>query len=118
MTALDVISIFNKIRPNSFDFASKRAWVNSVETDIRRFAALHSENTPDTEFLNKENPELYLNESYADLYVYYLISMADMTNGEYRLYNISSTYFNSLFDKWKREHRQSNVPLGASAIKI
>ncbi len=118
MKALDVIEIFDKIRPNSFEYKSKKAWVDSVETDIRRFAALHRENTPDNLQLNEENPVLFLDFSYADLYVYYLVSMADMTNGEYRLYNISSTYFNSLFDKWKRQYRSSNTPEKPKPIKI
>jgi len=116
--ALDVIEIFDKVRPNSFDYNSKRAWVNSVETDIRRFAALHQENTFDSLWQNEENPVLFLDFSYADLYVYYLVSMADMTNGEYRLYNISSAYFNSLFDKWKRQYRSSNTPIKSKEIKI
>ena len=118
MKALDVIEIFDKIRPNSFDYKSKMAWVKSVETDIRRFAALHMENAMDTTWQNEENPELFLDSSFSDLYVYYLVSMADMTNGEYRLYNISSTYFNSLFDKWKRQYRSSKLPEKSSAIKM
>lgn len=118
MKTLDVIEIFDKIRPNSFDYDSKRAWVDCVETDIRRFAALHMENKPDNMNANEENPILFLDSSYADLYVYYLVSMADMTNGEYRLYNISSTYFNSLFDKWKRQYRSLNIPEKPKPIKI
>ena len=118
MKALDVIEIFDRIRPNSFEYNCKRAWVNSVETDIRRFAALHLENVSDTEWQRQENPSLFLDFSYADLYVYYLVSMADMTNGEYRLYNISSTYFNSLFDKWKRQYRSVNTPNKSESIKI
>ena len=118
MTMLDVIEIFDKIRPNSFDYASKRAWVNSIETDIRRFAALHGGKEVNMEFLNKENPTLFLEDSCADVYVYYLVSMGDMTNGEFRLYNISSSYFNSVFDKWKKEYRSLNIPSKNTAIKI
>ncbi len=118
MKALDVIEIFDKIRPNSFDYKSKMAWVKSVETDIRRFAALHMETPAQSLWQNEENPELFLDSSFSDLYVYYLVSMADMTNGEYRLYNISSTYFNSLFDKWKRVYRSSKLPEKSSSIKM
>ena len=118
MKTLDVIEIFDKIRPNSFEYNSKRAWVDSVETDIRRFAALHSDNVSDALWQNEENPVLFLDSSFADLYVYYLVSMADMTNGEYRLYNISSTYFNSIFDKWKRQYRSANTPDKTVSIKI
>ena len=118
MKMLDVIEIFDKIRPNSFDFASKRAWVNSIETDIRRFAALHKEVKDDMGFLKEENPTLFLEKNYADIYVYYLVSMGDMANGEFRLYNISSSYFNSILDKWKKEYRSLNTPSKNTAIKI
>ncbi len=117
MKTLDVISSFDKLRPNSFDFATKKAWVTAIETDIRNYAALHSIKKPDLSFYSDENPTLCLDETYSDLYVYYLISMADMANGEFRLYNISSAYFNSLFDKWKRIHRGENVPEKNTGIK-
>ncbi len=118
MTMLDVIGIFDKIRPNSFDFASKRAWVNSIETEIRRFAALHKDIKEDMSFIKEENPTLFLAKNYADVYVYYLVSMGDMTNGEFRLYNISSSYFNSIFEKWKKEYRSINTPSKITNIKV
>lgn len=117
MKALDVISIFDKLRPNSFDFGTKRGWVTVIEADLRNYDALHKEENPDMSFLQDENFDLMLNKSYSDLYVYYLISMADMANGEFRMYNISSAYFNSLFDKWKRNHRSKNAPQKNTYIK-
>ena len=118
MKVLDVISAFDKLRPNSFTYETKKAWLISVETDIRRFDVLHNGKAIDFDFVTNENPELFLDEYYMDLYVYYLVSMADMANGEYRLYNISSTYFNSLFDKWKRLHRSINNPHTDVCIKV
>ena len=118
MKALDVISAFDKLRPNSFEYDIKKSWLTCIETDIRRFSSLHSAQNMDFNFSLEENPTLFLDENYMDLYVYYLISMADMTNAEYRLYNISSIYFNSLFDKWKKEHRAKNKPQTNIAIKF
>lgn len=118
MKALDVIEIFDKIRPNSFEYKTKRQWLDCIETDIRRFAVLHTDEITDTSFAGEENPTLYLDESYMDLYTYYLISMADMSNGEYRMYNISSTYFNSIFDKWKRIYRGANKPCCNISISL
>ncbi len=118
MKALDVISIFDKIRPNSIDYKTKRQWLNCVEAEIRRFAVLYTEKSVDMSFMIEENPELYLDEVYIDLYTYYLISMADITNGEYRMYNISSTYFNGIMDKWKKIHRGANKPCCSISISI
>lgn len=118
MKVLDVISYFDNIRPNSFDYKTKKIWLLSLETDIRKFVCLHSDKSFDTSYANEENPDLYLGENYMDMYAYYLASMADMTNAEYSLYNINSTYFNSLFSKWKKEHRCANVPQKTTKIKL
>ena len=117
MKALDVISVFDKLRPNSFDFGTKRGWVAVIEADIRNYDALHRHESPDMSFLQDDNFVLMLDKTYSDLYVYYLISMADMANGEFRMYNISSAYFNSLMDKWKRGHRGKNLPQKNTYIK-
>ena len=69
-------------------------------------------------FAEDDNPELMLDKNYTDLYVYYLVSMADMANAEYRLYTISSTYFNGLFERWKKMYRTSNKPQTNICIKI
>lgn len=118
MKALDVISYFDNIRPNSFDYKTKKMWLMSLETDIRRFAYLHSTKELDNSYTADDNPDLFLDEKHMDMYAYYLVSMADMTNAEYSLYNISSTYFNSLFAKWKRHYRSENIPELKSAIKL
>ncbi len=117
MKALDIISAFDRLRPNSFEFDTKKSWLITLETNIRSFHCLHTLAGPDLSFANEENPDLLLGREYTGLYVYYLISMADLTNGEYKLYNVSSMYFNSLFDKWKRAHRAKHMPEKNIVIK-
>ena len=118
MTLVDVISLFDKTRPNSFEYHTKRNWLLSLETKIREFANLYSGKKTDMGFCDEENPTLFLDKGSSDIYVYYLASMADLTNGEYSLYNISSTYFNSVFREWKRQYRGCNIPLKATGIKL
>lgn len=118
MTLVDVISSFDKIRPNSFDFETKRKWLLTIESEIRQFACLHSGSKDDMGFLTEENPELFLDDTNTDIYVFYLVSMGDLANAEYRLYNISSTYFNSCFLEWKRKYRSHNFPIGNVSIKV
>ena len=110
MNLIDVISLFDKSRPNSVDFQTKKTWVLNIESEIRRFSCLHTGRCADMDFYNKENPELFLDDTKSDIYVFYMMSMADLTNGEYRLYNVSSTYFNGIFDLWKKEYRSKNCP--------
>lgn len=118
MTLVDVISYFDKIRPNTFEFAVKKDWVFKIETDLKEFAVIHTKKNPDMSFVSEENPELFLLESEKDIYVYYMASMADLTNGEYSLYNISSTYFNGLMSEWKKKYRCCNTPENTKRIKV
>ncbi len=118
MKALDVVNYFNEIRPNSFDNDTKIGWLKDVEHDIVYQRALHGNIELDEGFMEEENPDLTLGREWRDLYVYYMISMADMTNGEMRLYSVSSVYFNSLFDKWKRRERARNMPYCTISIRI
>ena len=118
MTLVDVITVFDKTRPNSFDFETKRRWVLSIETEIRRFACLHGNKAFNTELFKEENPNLFLDECSTDLYVSYLVSMGDLANAEYRLYNMSGTYFNNAFAQWKKFFRASNCPNQAVSIKV
>jgi len=118
VTLVDVISLFDNTRPNSFDFETKRKWVLSLESEIREFVCLHSEKNPDMKFWDEENPKLILDSSNTDLYLFYLVSMGDLTNAEYRLYNMSSTYFNSVFMEWKRHFRAHNCPCKNTDIKV
>lgn len=118
MTLVDVISYFDKIRPNTFEFAVKKDWVFKIETDLKEFAAMHSPQKADLSFQSQDNPELLLPETEKDIYIYYMASMADMTNGEYSLYSISSTYFNGLLSEWKRKYRCCNIPGNTKEIKV
>ena len=118
MKALDVISYFDKFRPNIIEFSVKKDWVFKLESDIRQFCVEHTSNKPDMSFILCENPLLFLTEQDKDIYIYYLASMMDMANGEYNLYNISSTYFNSLFGQWKRKYRSCHTPVNITTIKL
>ena len=118
MTLVDVISRFDKIRPNSFEYKTKRDWLMSLENRIRDFVNLHLGKKADMDFSEKENPSLFLDDSYIDIYVYYLASMGDLTNAEYQLYNISSAYFNSVYKEWKRRYREENLPQKNTSIKL
>ena len=110
MTVSDIITKCDRIKPNVYPQSQKREWLNKIESDIREYMCLYSEKYADTNFVNEENPTLSLAESEADIYVYYLISMIDLSNQEYSLYNNSSAFFNALFQKWQKKYRRQNKP--------
>ena len=110
MTTLDIITKCDRIKPIVYSQSQKREWLNKIESDIREYMCLYSSKYADTSFVNEENPALSLPESESDIYVYYLISMIDLSNQEYNLYNNSSTFFNALFQKWQKKYRRQHKP--------
>ncbi len=118
MKASDIIEYFDSLRPNSFDYDTKLDWIKSIECDIAKQLVLHKRADSNFDFMDVRDPELVLGREYKDLYLYYMISMADMTNGEFKMYTVSSSYFNSLFDKWKRAERGCNIPDCSISIRL
>ncbi len=117
MRFLDVLSACDSLKPNEYSHAQKRRWINKIESDIREYAALYSNQKADMSFKYEDNPVLYLNDNFSDVYVYYLISMIDLNNQEYQLYNNSALYFNSAFNNWKKHHRRKNTPVCNVSLK-
>ena len=110
MTATDVITHCDKIKPNVYEYKQKRQWLNNIESEIRRYAAMYSQNLPDLTFWEDENPDLFLGDDYMDLYAYYLISMIDLSNQEYALYNNSCAFHNDRLRLWQKKYRRENAP--------
>ena len=118
MRISDVISQCDTIKPNTYSFSQKKKWLLKIETDIRKYAALYSEKKCECQLADKENPELFLDDSKEDIYVYYLISMIDLSNQEYALYNNSAAYFNNLYTEWKKEHRRNHCPVCGVTVRV
>lgn len=110
MKASTVISSCDKLKPNDYSYEQKREWLDKIESDIRIFAGLYSEEKPSLEFITDDNPELFLDKNEINIYVYYIISMIDLSDLEYSLYNNSSTFFNDAFDTWKKSWRMKHKP--------
>lgn len=116
MTAIDVITQCDMINPNSYTQDAKRKWLDNIESEVREYAARYSSKKADLSFTDDENPELFLNEQNADIYIYYIISMIDLSNKESEMYNNSSTYFNSIYSEWQKKYRRNNMPKCTTAI--
>jgi len=90
----------------------------NIESDIRDYCTLYSHQKSDKKFLNEENPDLILDECKEDIYLYYLISMIDLSNQEYSHYNNSVSFFNSIYSDWKKEYRRAHCPECDIVIKV
>ena len=118
MKATDIITRCDNLKPNVQSYAQKRKWLNKIESDIRKQAARYSSHSADTSFEHCEDPELFLDSNHSDIYVYYLISMIDLANQEYALYNNSSSFFNAALTEWQKEYRRTHCPECSVSVKI
>ena len=118
MTVTDIITECDRIKPNEYSYAQKRKWIDKVESEIRQYAALYSGHYDDMSFVSQENPVLFLGSDNSDIYLYYLISMIDLSNQEYALYNNSSSFYNDRLRKWQKKFRRENMPNCKIGIKV
>lgn len=93
MTVKEIIEYTDKLKPNSFDFQTKLAWLNQVE------GMVHSEimKTPldKIKMLTDENEVLSVLHPYSQLYSFYIISMIDFFSGDFVKYQNSSAAYNN-----------------------
>lgn len=118
MKATDLITQCDLLKPNVYSYAQKRKWLDKIESDIRCYAARYSADDADLSFAEQENPELLLEDRHSDIYVYYLISMIDLSNQEYALYNNSSSFFNSCLVQWQKEYRRTHCPQCSTCVTV
>ncbi|MBE7049161.1 MAG: hypothetical protein E7394_00130 [Ruminococcaceae bacterium] len=110
MTTSDVITKCDRIKPNEYSYGQKREWLNKIESEIRQYASMYSGKNADLSYTNVENPVLFLDDIYMDIYLYYIISMIDLSNQEYALYNNSSSFYNDRLRNWQKKYRRENMP--------
>ena len=118
MRLSEIIAQCDTIKPNTYSFSQKKKWLMKIESDIRQYSTMYSDKKADMTFIDEENPGLSLDESKEDIYLYYLISMIDLSNQEYALYNNSVAYFNSVYGEWQKQHRRDNCPVCTVGVNV
>ena len=114
----EIISRCDTIKPNEYPQRQKKEWVMKIESDIRKYAVMYGEAKTGPADTNEENPELFLPDEFSEIYLYYLISMIDLANQEYQLYNNSAAFFNSAYLEWKKKHRRENIPDCKISVRV
>lgn len=118
MTASDIITKCDNIKPNVYSYKQKLGWLKKIESDITEYVNNYREDKIHPKFHLSDNPTLYLDDCEENIYLYYLISMIDLSNQEYDLYNNSGLFFNHELNSWKKKYRRENKPKCDISIKI
>lgn len=109
-TFIDAVTAADALMPNNFMQMQKRKWIYTLESKIRYFMSMYGETDYDDSFTKDDNANLILGYEGCDIYVYYLLSMIDMANGDAAMYNNHTAMYNSLMTDWQKKYRRQNKP--------
>lgn len=115
MTIQDVIAETDNLKPNQYDTGSKLRWLSDIEgkiyddiLSVRMGSPVSS--CPKYDLESDFDTDLLAPDTYAQVYVYYLMAMIDYYNAELERYNNSMVMFNMAWDEfaryWYSTHRQ------------
>ena len=103
------------MRPNTFAYGEKVAWLRELEARIREEIVRTHEGAE--AFLAgraQEGEDALLAPSpHESLYLFYLLARIDLMNGETARYNESAALFNAQYDAFSAAYNRAHRPRGA-----
>lgn len=105
MTREDIVNTADCVRPNIITHDTKLGWVDVIEKQITEHMTRFNETAQKI-----HSDELSLGNEYKDMYVYYVVSMIDLTNLDIAMYNNSTAFFNEMFTSWQKKWRREHIP--------
>lgn len=115
MTISAAITACDRMRPNTFAYGEKEAWLRELEARIREEIVRTHEGAE--AFLAgraQEGEDALLAPSpHESLYLFYLLARIDLMNGETARYNESAALFNAQYDAFSAAYNRAHRPRGA-----
>ena len=115
MTISAAIAACDRMRPNTFAYGEKEAWLRDLEARIREEIVRTHEGAE--AFLAgraQEGEDALLAPSpHESLYLFYLLARIDLMNGETARYNESAALFNAQYDAFSAAYNRAHRPRGA-----
>jgi hypothetical protein len=116
MTINDAITEVDTIKPNQYPDELKVRWLSVLEGKIIDEIILTHQLAEVVEFngysIDDMETELIVPDTYADVYIYYLMAMIDSTNNEGLRYQSSMQQFNSAWQDFANYYNRNNMPIG------
>ena len=115
MTTSAAIAACDRMRPNTFAYGEKEAWLRELEARIREEIVRTHEGAE--AFLAGRAQEgedaLLASSPHESLYLFYLLARIDLMNGETARYNESAALFNAQYDAFSAAYNRAHRPRGA-----
>ena len=113
MTVGEIISKTDDRKPNHYTDADKRDWLSDLDGRIlHEVLERYEGEVPEFSRYTSDSAVLLAEDTYCDMYIYYLMAQMDFFNAEFARYNNSSAAFNQAFMDFARQYHRTHVPLG------
>lgn len=114
MTLAECIALADQMRPSQFDKDMMTGWINEIENQVVKEIMNRSlwDETEFTPYVYDEDSETELKvpDTHRDIYLTYLFSKIDYTNGEIQRYNADMTMHKSAWESYAKEYRREHYP--------
>ena len=115
MTLMDALYRIDGLKPNSYTQSEKIKWLSTLDGLIKREIIDTHEGGEDIVFSGyNENSdlstELLVPAPYDDIYLRWLETQIDYSNGEYGKYNNSITMYNSAYSIYANYYNRTHMP--------
>ena len=122
MTIREAISRANPLKPNGYEDPIKVQWLDALDRKIYNDIISAHEGYPDVfeGYSEKTNQDTVLlaPDDYAELYVYYIVSMIDYYNGETTRYVNDTRMYNSAYDSFVSYYNRTYTPVYKGNFKV
>ena len=112
---IDILSEVDELKPNTYEDAQKIKWISTVEASLYRDVYETHEHEEEIKFNGYSeddmNTELWLPDSYADIYTYYVMALIDFHNGEIDRYNNSMIMYMTALNDFKAWYNRTHTPI-------
>lgn len=117
MTIIEAINLIDSLKPNTYSIPDKVRWLSNLDWMIKTEIIDTHEGAGEKSFggYTEETPldtPLLVSAPHEDVYVKWLETQIDYTNGEYGRYNNSMTAFTSAYSTFSNHYNRTHMPKG------
>lgn len=117
MTIIEAINRIDVLKPNTYSQVEKVLWLSNLDGIIKNNIIDTHEGGESVDFggYNEATPlatEMLVKAPHDDIYLKWLESWIDYTNGEYAKYNNSAQAYNDAYTAFERYYNRTHMPKG------
>lgn len=119
MTIIEAINRIDSLKPNNYTPEEKIAWLSTLDGIIKTEIIDTHEGSEAITFngYDTDTPidtELLVPAPYDDIYIKWLETQIDYTNGDTAKYNNSMIMYNTAYSVFQRHYNRTHMPKGKS----